>query len=105
MILRRALRKDYLNMTKLNDYYKFFAEIDSFVAQSRGNDTIICVNLSPYDDDDVDPGDYEIWDKVGQGVGNLGSLDELRYAFVSTAKRTYPTGRYWLASCRIYKIK
>jgi hypothetical protein len=31
--------------------------------------------LHPYD---VDPGNYELWDKVGQGVGNLKSLSVLK---------------------------
>jgi hypothetical protein len=53
----------------------FFYQIDSFVALSRGNDTIEIVYLFPYD---VDPGNYEVWDKVGQGVGNLKSLALLK---------------------------
>jgi hypothetical protein len=33
------------------------------------------MHLHPYD---VDPGNYELWDKVGQGVGNLKSLSVLK---------------------------
>jgi hypothetical protein len=71
MILRGALCKDYLNLSISTDSTKIFAEIDSFVAQSQGNDTISCVDLHPYN---VNQGNYELWDKVGQGVGNLRSL-------------------------------
>jgi hypothetical protein len=74
-ILRSALCGFDLHLDISNDYYAgIFAEIDSFVALSQGNDTIGRVHLSPYN---VDPGKYELWDKVGQGVGNLRSLGVL----------------------------
>jgi hypothetical protein len=44
-------------------------------AQSQGNTSIEYVALHPYD---VDPRNYELWDKVGQGVGNLKSLNTLK---------------------------
>jgi hypothetical protein len=71
-ILRRALCRDYLDLDVTDDYNtRIFAEVDSFVALSQGNTSINYVSLHPYD---VDPGNYELWDKVGQGVGNLKSL-------------------------------
>jgi hypothetical protein len=48
--------------------------IDCFVSQSRGNESIQEVKLAPY----VFNGhDYDIWDKVGQAVGNLQALQKL----------------------------
>jgi hypothetical protein len=56
--------------------------VDSFVALSQGNDTIKRVRLHLHD---IDPGNYELWDKVGQGVGNLKSLSVLGIYFDSRA--------------------
>jgi hypothetical protein len=50
------------------------AEVDSFVAESHGNNSIDYVELHPYG---VYQWNYELWDKMGQGVGNLKSLGEL----------------------------
>jgi hypothetical protein len=72
--LRRALCGSDLYLDISADTAGIFAQVDSFVAQSQGNDTIGVVHLSPYN---VDPGNYELWDKVGQGVGNLRSLGVL----------------------------
>jgi hypothetical protein len=71
-ILRRALCGYHLILDISDDYAWVFNQLDAFIAQSQGNETIGCVSLFPYDDD---PGNYELWDKVGQGVGNLKSLD------------------------------
>ncbi len=50
------------------------SHIDCFVSQSRGNESVATLVLYPYafngQDDDV-------WDKVGQAVGNLQALDAL----------------------------
>jgi hypothetical protein len=70
--LRKALCGDCLVIS--DAYAGIFAKVDSFVAQSQGNDAIDRVILRPYD---ADPGNYELLDKVGQGVGNLKSLREL----------------------------
>jgi hypothetical protein len=71
-ILLRALCRDHLDLDVADDYDAMvFAEVDSFVAQSQGNTSIKHMRLHPHD---VDPGNYELWDKVGQGVGNLESL-------------------------------
>jgi hypothetical protein len=74
--LREALCTDHLLLATSYDYAGIFTEMDSFVAQSQGNDTVACVHLSPYYDGG-DPGNYILWDKVGQGVGNLKSLSVL----------------------------
>jgi hypothetical protein len=73
--LSRALCGYNLNLVISNDSDKIFNQVDAFVALSQGNDTIRCVTLSPYD---VDSGNYELWDKLGQGVGNLNALGVLR---------------------------
>jgi hypothetical protein len=75
--LRGALCTDHLLLDTSYDYAGIFAEINSFVAQSQGNSTITCVHLSPYDDSVDSSGNYELWDKVGQGVGKLKSLSTL----------------------------
>jgi hypothetical protein len=67
-ILRKALCEHYLDLDRSDDSARIFA---SFVAQSQGNNTIRRVTLFPYV---VDPGNNELWDKVGQGVRNLKSL-------------------------------
>jgi hypothetical protein len=89
-ILRRALSGDNL-VVILSDRFTMFHDerdssvalnrenglsrlVDSFVALSQGNDTVGRVRLHPHD---IDPGNYELWDKVGQGVGNLKSLSVL----------------------------
>jgi hypothetical protein len=72
--LRGALCRDHLHLEMSHDYAMVFAEIDSFVALSQGNTSIKSVELRPYN---VDPGNYELWEKVVQGIGNLKSLDSL----------------------------
>jgi hypothetical protein len=75
-ILRRALCRDHLDLDVTDGYNaSIFAEVDSFVALSQGNTSIKGVLLNPYD---ADPGNYELWDKVGQGVGNLKFFNTLR---------------------------
>jgi hypothetical protein len=74
-ILPRVLCGDHLLLDISYDYAGIFAESDSFVAQSQGNSTVECVHLFPYDG--VDSENYKLWDKVGEGVGNLKSLGVL----------------------------
>jgi hypothetical protein len=79
--LRRALCGDSLILDISKNSGKIFNQVDSFVALSQGNDTVRCVTLSPYD---VDSGNYELWDKVGQGVGNLKYLGILNIYFCNS---------------------
>jgi hypothetical protein len=73
--IRNSLCKEWhLNLKKSGDDTGIFEEIDSFVELSRGNTSVELVRLFPYDED---AGTYEVWDKVGQGVGNLKSLYRL----------------------------
>jgi hypothetical protein len=65
------LCEDNLVLAISSDYARIFAHVDCFVVQSQGNDTIERVSLFPYDNN---PGNYELWEKVGQGVGNLKAL-------------------------------
>jgi hypothetical protein len=51
--------------------------IDSFVSQCRVNESIEEVWLYPYS---VYGHDDDVWDKVGQGIGNLKALKSLRIA-------------------------
>jgi hypothetical protein len=60
--------------------------IDCFVSQSRGNMSVENVVLYPYS---VNGRDEDLWEKVGQAVGNLQSLEILR---IST--RNYDSGNY-----------
>jgi hypothetical protein len=75
--IRALLREDTLCLDKHDDNL-IFNNVDFFVAESQHNYAIYQVNLYPYDDD---PGNYELWDKVGQGVGNLKSLNILKICF------------------------
>jgi hypothetical protein len=51
-----------------------FDNVDSFVALSQENTIVKIVELYPFDSD---TGNYELWDKVGQIVGNLVELEML----------------------------
>jgi hypothetical protein len=48
--------------------------IDNFVSQSRGNESIGALYLWPHD---INGHDDEVWDKVGQAIGNLQALERL----------------------------
>jgi hypothetical protein len=72
--IHEALCQGTLYLSKSVGAY-FFRKVDSFVTQSRRNYRVNEVTLCPYfDDDDHEVGgvrNYEIWDKIGQGVANL----------------------------------
>jgi hypothetical protein len=56
-------------------------DADCFVSLSRGNESIKHVSLYPYsldDGNDGDAGNYKMWDRVGQAIGNLQSLEWLK---------------------------
>lgn len=67
-----------------------FADIDSFVSLTRGNDCIKIVFIAPYTVDDDDDDNDELLDKLGQGVGNLTALEKL---FCSLAPPSAATSR------------
>jgi hypothetical protein len=68
----RFLGGQYLNLTwVLND-------IDCFVSQSRGNESVTDVFLFPYYSYEFNGQQDSFWDKVGQVIGNLQALKRLR---------------------------
>jgi hypothetical protein len=77
--MRDALSRDFLEITEENEYMFDNINIDSFVALSRENPFVKKVELYPFDSD---PGNYELWDKVGQIVGNLTELQTLSIHFL-----------------------
>jgi hypothetical protein len=54
-----------------------FSDIDSFVKLSQGNTSITEVDFYPYDKE----GDDALWEKVGEGLANLKSLERLTIYF------------------------
>jgi hypothetical protein len=68
------LRKGVLCLNKSDDVLGIFKDVDSFVELSQGNTTVKKVYIDPYDED---AGNYELWEKLGLGVGNFKSLKTL----------------------------
>ena len=56
-----------------------FDNIDSFLARSQDNTSVKYMVLYPFDSD---PGTYELWDKVGQMVGNFTELKAIVIHFL-----------------------
>jgi hypothetical protein len=75
--IRDELIGSCLHITEEGSF--MFDNIDSFVALSRENTSILVVDLYPFDSD---PGNYEFWDKVGQIVGNLTELNMIIIHFL-----------------------
>jgi hypothetical protein len=75
--IRDELSGDRLYITIQHSF--MFVNIDSFVALSRDNTSVTEVFLFPFDSN---PGSYELWDKVGQIVGNLMELKVINIHFV-----------------------
>jgi hypothetical protein len=73
-VIRNALCDDRLCLKKSGDHLGIFEYVESFVELSRGNEHVRSLELYPYDEE---AGNNELWDKVGQGVGNLKSLRTL----------------------------
>jgi hypothetical protein len=61
--------------------FQILNHIDCFVSQSRGNESVKKVVLDPYAL--YGQGD-EVWDKVGQAIGNLQALKTLRISTDTT---------------------
>jgi hypothetical protein len=72
--IRKWLCDRVLHLDEMEDATGIFGAVDAFVEVSQGNTTVKKVIIYPYDED---PGNYELWDKVGRGVGNLESLSTL----------------------------
>jgi hypothetical protein len=53
------------------------SHIDCFVSQSRGNRRVECLNVYPFP---VEGEDDAVWEKVGQAVGNLQSLERIEFS-------------------------
>jgi hypothetical protein len=75
-LVREVLSYSDLEITKRSAF--IFDNIDSFVALSRDNTSIETLDLYPFDSD---AGNYEVWDKVGQMVGNLMELQVINIHF------------------------
>jgi hypothetical protein len=74
--IRNELSGDCMEISKGRPFV--LDNIDSFVALSRENTSVECVVVYPYDGA---PGNYELWDKVGQIVGNLTELQMINIHF------------------------
>jgi hypothetical protein len=69
-VRERLLRRRGLDLHK--DKISWIVNhIDCFVNQSQGNKSVETLTLYPYS---VDDENYDVWDKVGQAIGNLQSL-------------------------------
>jgi hypothetical protein len=87
----RGLRRPGISLGRNHEPW-IFADIDSFVNLTRGNDCIKMVFIAPYTV--VDDGDDELLDKLGQGVGNLTALENI---FCSLEPPSAATSREVLA--------
>jgi hypothetical protein len=75
--IRDELSVSTLEISKENAF--LFQNIDSFVTLSRENTIVDEVMLYPFDSD---AWNYEVWDKVGEIVGNLMELQTLSIQFL-----------------------
>jgi hypothetical protein len=78
--IREELRGGTIHLGRLNDNTCIFDRVDTFVSQSRGNDSVEEVVLFPF----TNPGDdisgnsrYAIWEKIAEGIGKLQALSEI----------------------------
>jgi hypothetical protein len=75
--MQEDLRSEYLSLYD-NRAPWLLANIDSFISMTRCNEIVEEVDLYLYVyDDNEDAACYDIWDKVGQGIGNLEALETL----------------------------
>jgi hypothetical protein len=75
--IRDVLSEPELEIAKGRSF--LFDNIDSFVALSRDNTSVEILELFPFDSD---AGNYEVWDKLGQMVGNLKELETINFHFL-----------------------
>jgi hypothetical protein len=75
--IRDELGEPELEIAKGRSF--LFDNIDSFVALSREDTSVVSLDLFPFDSD---ARNYEFWDKVGQMVGNLMELQTITINFL-----------------------
>jgi hypothetical protein len=74
--IRVDLSKSYMEISREDPF--MFDNIDSFVALSQEKTSVEDVELYPFYSD---TGNYEVWDKVGQMVGNFTELKSIDIHF------------------------
>jgi hypothetical protein len=74
--IREALWGTILRVSQYSDN-GIFSDIDSFVELSQGNTSINEVDFYSYDKE----GDDELWEKMGNGLANLKSLERFNIRF------------------------
>jgi hypothetical protein len=74
--IQDELSRTYLDITKGGS---MFDNIDTFVALSRRNTSVKEVELFPFD---IDVGNYDFWDKVGEILGNFMELQTINFHFL-----------------------
>jgi hypothetical protein len=82
-LMRMRLRLPILEIEWDDDYEGVFANVDSFVEFSKGNNIVQKVYLDPYwYQNRIRRSDANWEEKLGRALGNLQSLDELRIQYV-----------------------
>jgi hypothetical protein len=76
----------------IRGFWLLFNNIDSFVKLSRENTSIEIVEFYPFDSD---AGNYELWDKVGQIVGNCVLLQLIDIHFLPYPDDDYDSRPDW----------
>jgi hypothetical protein len=78
--MRQSLCETTLKIDWGEDNDGIFANVDSFVEHSEGNEIVQRVDLDLYWDDYSERGLQTMgdWEKLGKGIGNLQALQELR---------------------------
>jgi hypothetical protein len=77
--IRDELSGEYLEISEEKSF--MFDNIDSFLVLSRDNTSVKVLDLYPFDDYSYSLND-EVWDKVGQIVGNLTELNRIVIHFL-----------------------
>jgi hypothetical protein len=83
LVVRQDLRLDDDTISLISDH------VDYFVNQCRGNETVKEVLFFPYS---LVGEDNEFWDKVGQAIGNLQSLEGLQIKIYRSETAGVPIG-------------
>jgi hypothetical protein len=83
LLVSRNLHLDNRNISLISDH------VDHFVNQCGGSETVEDVLFYPYS---LVGKDNEFWDKVGQAIGNLQSLEGLQIRFSRSENEDVPSG-------------